>query len=210
MIQLRDWLGAARQRKRLLLRPPYTLASRDLLHTGVASGSLDVLSCLSVIEHGIDLAAFFSEAARMLRVGGRLYVSTDYWEPKLDTSHRRMFGLPWTVFDAEELTAIAALAVTHGLQTTIPDPTELQVGCRSSGTGSLSTLSPLCGLKGRLTFTPSTRSQRTALHSPAKCSLSESKVDRLRQSSTPDPRRMTSAHKPLRRYRASDALPPEG
>jgi SAM-dependent methyltransferase len=113
-LQMRDWLGDS-ARARRPTRPPYRLRKGDLLKTGLSDGSLGAVICLSVIEHGVDLPRFFAEMARVLRPGGRLYVSTDYWEPKLDTGGRKMFGLPWTVFCRRDIEAAIEIAAKVGL-----------------------------------------------------------------------------------------------
>jgi tocopherol O-methyltransferase len=52
--------------------PTYLL--RDWLENGLASGSFDALIAIESSEHMPDLGAFFSEAARVLRPGGRFVV----------------------------------------------------------------------------------------------------------------------------------------
>ena len=125
LIQLRDWLGLM-ARKRRPTGPPYRLFTRDLLHTRLPSGSVSVVTCLSVIEHGVDVRRFFPEMARLLRPEGRLYVSTDYREPKLDTRGRTMFGLPWTIFCAPEIEAMIELAAECGLVLGSRSPGDLE------------------------------------------------------------------------------------
>lgn len=45
-----------------------------------SSQSFDFICCLSVIEHGVNCERFFLECARLLRPGGFLLISTDYWD----------------------------------------------------------------------------------------------------------------------------------
>lgn len=114
LLQLRDWLGAMRHRRRPTM-PPYRLYTRDLLQTGLPDGCAAAVIALSVVEHGVPLPQFFAEVARLLRGGGRLFVSTDYWTPKVETSGRTMFGQPWTVFCDVEIEAMIQMAEQAGL-----------------------------------------------------------------------------------------------
>jgi hypothetical protein len=63
----------------------------------------------------VDLDQFFGEVARLLKPAGRLYISTDYWEPKLDTDRRKMFGQSWTIFCAKEIQSMIEYAKRYGL-----------------------------------------------------------------------------------------------
>ena len=74
------------------------------------------IACLSVIEHGVDLAAFFAEQARLLRPGGHLFVSCDYWETPIETAGLSAYGVPVHIFSRPELEAAIALAETYGLR----------------------------------------------------------------------------------------------
>ncbi len=118
LLQFRDWLeaiGRARQPSRF----PYSLRRRSLLDNRLPTSSVAGVICLSVVEHGVDLNRFFSEVTRVLEPGGRLYLSTDYWEPKIDTQGRMMYGQPWTIFSAHEVTGMVQSAERVGL---IPYP----------------------------------------------------------------------------------------
>lgn len=67
----------------------WSIPAGSELYRGVAenlpvdSRSFDTVACMSVIEHGVDLYKFAGECARVLRPGGKLVVSFDYW-PKKD------------------------------------------------------------------------------------------------------------------------------
>ncbi|WP_179228452.1 class I SAM-dependent methyltransferase [Leptolyngbya ohadii] len=104
---------------------PYQLSEGDLMHTPFADRSYEVLTSISVIEHGVDLNAFFAEADRLLKPNGILYVTTDYWETKIPIdSTIKPFGLSWQIFSREEIQQAIDLAEQHGLtpiqETAIP------------------------------------------------------------------------------------------
>ncbi len=60
--------------------------SGDVTAMMYRDGWFDAVTCMSVIEHGVPIDAFFGEAARVLRPGGLLIVSTDYSQRPLDTA----------------------------------------------------------------------------------------------------------------------------
>ena len=72
------------------------------------------ITCLSVLEHGVDFSAFATETARLLKPGGRLYITFDYWEPKI-THDVKMFGLNWSIFDKNEVLALISECESRGL-----------------------------------------------------------------------------------------------
>jgi len=95
---------------------PYSIRAKDLTRTGFKSGSFDMLVCLSVIEHGVPLDAFFRESSRLLKTGGKLYVSTDYWPTGVErTDSLTRYGLSWKVFTQPEIKDLITLARSHGL-----------------------------------------------------------------------------------------------
>src|SRR3989442_9413931 len=56
------------------LAPPFRLRSADITSTGCRDGEFDMAVSISTIEHGVDLALFLRETARILRPGGLLFV----------------------------------------------------------------------------------------------------------------------------------------
>lgn len=95
---------------------PYLLFEGDLTRTPFANESYDVLTSISVIEHGVDLNAFFAEADRLLKPGGILFVTTDYWETKIPIDPTiKPFGLSWQIFSKAEIQQAIDLAQQQGL-----------------------------------------------------------------------------------------------
>jgi SAM-dependent methyltransferase len=73
----------ARNRSRMCIAP--------VEQTPFPGGAFVAVTAMSVIEHGVDTSRFFAEAARLLRPGGTLVASTDYWPPGVATRGLRRF-----------------------------------------------------------------------------------------------------------------------
>jgi len=99
-----------------LMRGPIRYQQMDLTQTTFADGSFDAIACLSVVEHGVDLDAYLREAARLLRPGGVLVTSTDYWCEPVDTGGQEAYGVPIRIFGPNDITAFADRAAAHGLR----------------------------------------------------------------------------------------------
>jgi SAM-dependent methyltransferase len=74
--------------------------------TGFPSGAFGAVASMSVIEHHVDTPKFFAEAARLLRSGGRLVVSTDFWPSGGETTS----GVIFSTADVERLISEAESA----------------------------------------------------------------------------------------------------
>lgn len=86
-------------------------------NTGWPSGQFSVVTSMSVIEHGVDLRAFFTETARLLRPGGVLIISTDYWPTPIDVGALRRFAVSHgrdRVFDRAGLHEVCTFARDAG------------------------------------------------------------------------------------------------
>lgn len=111
---------------------PYQLYEADMTATPFPDQSFDGAVSISVIEHGVDLNAFFQEANRLLRSNGLLFVTTDYWQQKIQVDPAiQPFGLSWSIFSRPEIKDAIALAQSHGFvltaQAGIPDCVETTV-----------------------------------------------------------------------------------
>ena len=90
----------------------------DMMATPFDDDSFDVITSVSVIEHGFDASRLFAEISRLLRPGGVFLASFDYWPEKIDTSATPLFGLPWNIFSSEEVETLLKSARSFGLRTT--------------------------------------------------------------------------------------------
>jgi SAM-dependent methyltransferase len=96
----------------------------DITRTGYPDACFDAVTCLSVIEHGVDLAGYFHEMARIIAPEGLLITSTDYWETSVDTRGQSAYGVPIHVFTKREILGAISTAESLGFKTLGP-PLEL-------------------------------------------------------------------------------------
>lgn len=92
----------------------------DCTGTNFPDSHFGFIACLSVVEHGVDLEKFFKESRRILRPGGHLLVSTDYWIDPVDTMGQTAFGSPVKIFTASDMMNMIGLAKACGLEITGP------------------------------------------------------------------------------------------
>jgi SAM-dependent methyltransferase len=99
------------------LRHRRRLVKASVEDTGLPAGGFAVAASMSVIEHGVDLPRFFAEAARLLRPGGTLIVSTDYWPSAIDVGGLRRFQVSRSsdrIFDRTEVARLGDIARSAG------------------------------------------------------------------------------------------------
>ena len=91
----------------------------DITSTGYHDSKFNFITSISVIEHGVDIELFFKEISRIIKPGGHLFISTDYWEKSIDTStkfpYAKQFG-PMKIFSKLDLIAIIKIASSYKLQ----------------------------------------------------------------------------------------------
>jgi SAM-dependent methyltransferase len=109
-LRLSQW-----KRRRAAGRAPFELHRGDVMRLSFADGSIDIAYAISVIEHGVDLRRFFAEVHRVLRPGGVLFVTTDYWPDPIDTRSVEAFDLPWRIFSRTDIESMIAEAERAGL-----------------------------------------------------------------------------------------------
>ena len=74
------------------------------------------IASLSVIEHGVDIDAYFREMSRLLQPGGLLLTSTDYWPNKIHNEEQvEAYGQPVFIFSQPEIVHALSLAARYGL-----------------------------------------------------------------------------------------------
>jgi SAM-dependent methyltransferase len=101
-------------------RGPITYERGDVTQTRFDDGFFDAVTCLSVIEHGVDAEKYLKEMSRILKPGGVLITSVDYFETPVDTAGKTAYGVPVHVFSRDEIAGILAMAGCCGLSPTGP------------------------------------------------------------------------------------------
>jgi len=100
----------------------------DISATSYEDGYFDIVTSISVIEHGVDIEKFIHESYRILKSGGSLLISTDYWFESIDTKNKYPYGKengPMKIFDVNSIAELVFLAREAGFETTNFDPMEL-------------------------------------------------------------------------------------
>ncbi len=98
---------------------------QDLQCTNFDSDWLDFATSLSVIEHGVDIRRYFQEMHRLLKPGGFLLTSTDYWPDPIDTKGLYPYGRElgeMKVFTKADIENLIRIAGAYGL--TLVEPVD--------------------------------------------------------------------------------------
>jgi SAM-dependent methyltransferase len=96
----------------------------DLTHTSYPDHSYALITCLSVIEHGVPADALVSEVTRLLKPGGIFVFTTDYdatGGPHMVAPESRPFGLDWKIYSRPELWELIGKFQRAGLSLLEPD-----------------------------------------------------------------------------------------
>jgi SAM-dependent methyltransferase len=98
---------------------PYASSVRyevaDFMHTPFSNESFDIITAISVIEHGYQGHALLRELSRLLRPGGYFVASFDYWPEKINSDGIKIFGMDWRIFSAEEVRTFIEEAAKYDL-----------------------------------------------------------------------------------------------
>lgn len=97
---VRDLHGCDRTFARPFRKHGISFTPQDIQATDYPTGRFDYATCLSVVEHGVDPVRFFTETARILKPGGKLFVSTDYWCAPIVPAgmYDELYKCPVTIF----------------------------------------------------------------------------------------------------------------
>jgi SAM-dependent methyltransferase len=87
----------------------------DFLAAPFPEGHFDVVTAISVIEHGFDAEVLLGVVRRLLRPGGCFVASFDYWPEKIDTTGTKFFGMDWRIFSRDEVQVFLDDASRHDL-----------------------------------------------------------------------------------------------
>ena len=95
---------------------PILYEQMDLTATTFPDASFGAIACLSVVEHGVDVDAYLREAARLLRPGGLLVTSTDFWCEPVPTEGLEAYGGPVRIFGPADIAGWVERAAPLGLR----------------------------------------------------------------------------------------------
>lgn len=90
----------------------------DITNTDFPPKNFDAISCLSVIEHGVNIDKFFMEMQRILKPGGILILSTDYFQTKINTEGKFEYGSQIKIFCEKEIEALIHTADNYQFKIT--------------------------------------------------------------------------------------------
>jgi len=102
----------------------FNISIQNLEETNFQDKMFDYITSLSVIEHGVNIRNYFKEMNRIMKKGGILLTSTDYWPDKIlniiKTKHNPRDD-PDNVFSKEEIEKdVLKAAELNGLILTEP------------------------------------------------------------------------------------------
>jgi SAM-dependent methyltransferase len=100
------------------------MSMRTSLRRRSPTDSFNAVTCLSVIEHGVDLAAYFREMSRIVKPGGLLITSTDYYDTPIDTKNQVAYGVPIHIFTKDEI--LNAMDLARGERFSLVAPLDLR------------------------------------------------------------------------------------
>ncbi len=97
----------------------------DITATNYPNNFFQNITCLSVIEHGVDIENFFKEMSRIIRKNGSLIISTDYWFDKIENiDGRSAYGVPVHIFSQNEIIGLIEIAKKYDFTiSSMPDLT---------------------------------------------------------------------------------------
>ena len=96
----------------------FKFSLQDVCKTNYENGYFGAISSLSVVEHLFSPEDHLAEMARILRPGGELFLTTDYWPIKQYTDDIFPYGSeqpPMCVFSSEEIQQLVEFAAIQGL-----------------------------------------------------------------------------------------------
>jgi SAM-dependent methyltransferase len=99
-------------------RGPIRYLPGDITRTDFRGGFFDAVTCMSVIEHGVPIRAYFREMFRILKPGGILITSTDYYPTPIDTAGKIAHGSPIKIFSQHEIEEMLEIAYECGFKPT--------------------------------------------------------------------------------------------
>lgn len=87
----------------------------DFMQTPFPDESFDVVTAISVIEHGFNPDLLLKEMSRIIKRGGYFVGSTDYWSEKINTT-TQIYGMDWMIFSEKEIKEFIDIAKKYNFR----------------------------------------------------------------------------------------------
>ncbi len=116
----RNLLGIDLLYTRRIKRGPIQYEPGDITQTKYDDDAFHAISCLSVIEHGVNIRNYFKEISRILKPDGVIITSTDYYTEPISIDNKFEYGQPVHIFTEEEIRSALAIAEEYNLIPTSP------------------------------------------------------------------------------------------
>ena len=95
---------------------PIKLKNANLCKTGFPKNKFMAITSLSVVEHGVPWDDYFKEMSRILKPGGYLLTSTDFWHEEINTNEIFICGAPMRIFTPKDITQALSIAYKYGFK----------------------------------------------------------------------------------------------
>ena len=113
-LRAREALTMYRERR---LTPPFRIVRGSISESSIPASSIGLAVSVSTIEHGVDVDRFLADSFRILKPGALLFVTTDYWGERIEVPDSvRAFGMPWRIFDRDQITRLLDSAARIGFE----------------------------------------------------------------------------------------------
>jgi len=99
-------------------RGPIRYLPGDITQSPFPGEYFDAVTCMSVIEHGVPVEKYFREMHRILKPGGLLVTSTDYYPTAIDTHGQAAHRTAIKIFSKLEIQEALRLAMEIGFELT--------------------------------------------------------------------------------------------
>ncbi len=97
-----------------------TYQKGDITETTFEEKTFAAITCLSVIEHIVNIEKYFGEMSRILKDDGILFISTDYWKDTIDTQGKKSYGNPFKIYDSRGVNHMIDMAKEFKLELIAP------------------------------------------------------------------------------------------
>jgi len=103
-------------------------SQQNISETNFENAKFDLVCSISVIEHGVDLGKFVKEMSRIIKCGGYLYLTTDFWCENISTADKYPYGKnnpPMKIFNAIDIKELIDMVKSYGFQIQGNEPSKI-------------------------------------------------------------------------------------